>query len=790
MIAEGTAAQPIVFTSINDARYGGGGTFDTPNSGATVSAKAGDWAGFYFWPTSSGSFDQTRLTFGGGSSAIEGGFANFDAIEIHQAKVRIADSTLENNASGADGSNRNGRLSNDAATIFVLGAQPVIVNNIIQNNAGAAVSVDVDSLNSQLVPDWGRSTGAVASYSQFDDNHGPLVRLNAIGGNGINGMVVRGGILETSSIWDDVDIVHVVKGNVTVPNFQSVGGLRMQSSPTQSLVIKMTAGAGFAASGSPGDITDRIGGELQILGTPNHPVIITSIKDDTVGAGLTPSSQPDNDTNGDGNASSPAPGDWNSVLLDQYSNDRNVAMLNEAEPALTGGLGTNETPPRSQSLGQLAANQQSGDDNLRLGFQVNGSISPDHPQDVDTYNFEGAAGTQVFISVTNTSPALDAVVELVDANGNVLARSDQALAEQKNAKANGDPLQAGPMLTGLSPNNLAQPLQASQTGVAGLGLENYWSTNPYDPGFRVTLPGPAGVNNYYVRIYAKGATDANGNPIPGVTYMPNVGSTTAKSHGLAGGQYQLQVRLQQMVEVPGSTVQNADIRFATNGIDVEGLPAHSPLIANTSVAAGVATTTGANTPVNNLPAQNLGDLITTDTSSLNAAGNLAALNSVQWYKFNLTYAQIQVIGGFSGGAKTWSTVFDVGYADGLTRPDTEIDVYDSAGNLIYVGRDSNVADQQPQPGAGLDSGGLAHSSFGQLDPYIGPVQLQTGTPGSAQTYYVAIHSSNVLPSALTPRSRAARPTTWCIWSRSIRSSGFPKTTSAPSAVRRRRIPPR
>src|SRR5581483_8022411 len=111
--------------------------------------------------------------------------------------------------------------------------------------------------------------------------------------------------------------------------------------------------------------------------------------------------------------------------------------------------------------------------------------------------------------------------------------------------------------------------------------------------------------------------------------------------------------------------------------------------------------------------------------------------AVQWYTFNLTYAQIQAIGGLSGGGKTWSTVFDVGYADGLTRPDTEIDVYDAAGNLIYVGRDSNVPDQQPQPLTGLDTNSLSHSSFGQLDPYIGPVQLPTGTPGNTTTYYVA-----------------------------------------------------
>ncbi|MGH7138893.1 MAG: hypothetical protein ACREHD_24370, partial [Pirellulales bacterium] len=113
--------------------------------------------------------------------------------------------------------------------------------------------------------------------------------------------------------------------------------------------------------------------------------------------------------------------------------------------------------------------------------------------------------------------------------------------------------------------------------------------------------------------------------------------------------------------------------------------------------------------------------------------------------FQLTY---QEVGFLANG--TWSTVFDVGYADGLTRPDTEIDVYDSTGKLIYVGRNSNVTDQQPQPGMGQDTTNLSHSSFGTLDPYIGPAQLPAGSnnnPG-VSTYYVAIHSSATLPTAL------------------------------------------
>ena len=50
------------------------------------------------------------------------------------------------------------------------------------------------------------------------------------------------------------------------------------------------------ATGAPLDIANRIGGSVQVLGTPNHPVILTSLNDTTVGAGVTPSGRPQADT--------------------------------------------------------------------------------------------------------------------------------------------------------------------------------------------------------------------------------------------------------------------------------------------------------------------------------------------------------------------------------------------------------------------------------------------------------------------------------------------------------------
>ncbi len=106
-------------------------------------------------------------------------------------------------------------------------------------------------------------------------------------------MEVRGATLDTQSVWDDTDIVHVLQSNIDIPNFESTGGLELKSSPTQSLVVKLAGQeAGFTAGGQPLDISNRIGGTLQILGMPGHPVVLTALGDNTVGAGVDLSGNP------------------------------------------------------------------------------------------------------------------------------------------------------------------------------------------------------------------------------------------------------------------------------------------------------------------------------------------------------------------------------------------------------------------------------------------------------------------------------------------------------------------
>ncbi|RMF98938.1 MAG: hypothetical protein D6741_09015, partial [Planctomycetota bacterium] len=803
----------VVFTSVLDNRYGAGGTFDTAQNTSGQAPAAGDWGGLNFGPTAEGSIDEAIIAYAGGQTRIEGGFAGFDPIEIRQAHVRVANTRFEHNAASRAG-DRNGRGFISPATIYVRGAQPIIVDNQFIDNQGHIVSIDVNSLNWQEVPDWGRSTGPIAAYDRYDGNQGPLVRANRMEGNAVNGMEVRGGNLTTEGVWDDTDIVHVLYDEIVVPNFHHYGGLRLQSSPEQSLVVKLQgADAGITASGRPLEIDDRIGGVVQIVGMPGAPVVLTSLSDDTVGAGLNLRGEPQFDTNGNG-PSVGSPGEWRSIRFDRYSHDRNVAIINEAEPATGATSDRNAYPATAQNLGQLAPMDKAGDDNLRLGFDVHGAIRFDARNDADVYSFDAPAGTEVWIDIDRTTYALDAVVELIDADGNVLARSDNSPSERSDAEVDG---------IGLAMDRDPWLRHDNQGVGAGEDLRfDFYTINERDPGMRLVLPGKEGeVRTYYVRVRSNlkiGGIKAGNQLADGAQFLvsdafqtvvfefdkdgslsdPNavavaindgmsaadvagaiaaainaaaaskqlelsarvsgddvaidgvhVGLNTLQS-GLVNlantaGEYQMQIRIREMQEVAGSTVRYADIRYATDGVEVLGFPQHHPLLGETSE-----TTANNNTQAN---AQDIGNLLAVDQNTISLAGSLSGATDVDWYRLTVDYEGIQSIGGINDAGSLWSAIFDIDYADGMARPDLSMWVFDSSGRLILAGENSNVGDDQPDPLDTMTIEKLDRGSVGARDPFIGTVTLPEG---NGQVYYIAVTSTLAVPQALNDANPLTR----------------------------------
>ncbi len=705
-IAEGADGYEIIFTSLEDDTYGAGGTFDAASNGQAQTPGPGNWGGFYFNPTSRGSIDQARVLYAGGSVAIEGGFGYFAPVDVRQATVRITNTLFQNNTAHT-AENRNGRGEiEEPAVIHVLFSQPVIAGNTFIDNLAPVVSIDVNSLNYLNVADWGRATREAGAFDQYGDNQGPLVRENRMSGNSINGMIVRGGNLTTEGVWDDTDIVHVLYDEIVVSNLCTYGGLRLQSSADQSLVVKLSGSdAGLTATGRPLEIHDRIGGTIQVLGTSSRPVVFTDLADDTVGAGLTPDNRTVLDTDNTLDSTGSTDGAWRSIQLQEYSNDRNVAILNEAEPATIADADANANPGTAEWIGQLADENKGGDESLRMGFEVHGTIALDRPDDIDVYSFQGYAGSEVWIQLDRTTFALDTVVELLDADGNVLARSDNWRDEAEDPS-----LLFGSALT----------LEGDDWG-----YEDVYSVNPRDAGMRVALPGPEGLQRtYYIRVSSAAPS------------APDAHQTS--------GAYQLQVRLRKVYEHPGSTIRYADIRYATDGIEVLGLPGHSPLGSDIYETEAPDNPTAVSNDTFNV-AQSLGNLLQSDQNAITVGGFLDDYQDVDWYKLDLDYGDtIQRISDFTTEGSVYPVTFDLDYADGLVRPDTTLWIFDETGTLILQGTDSGIVDDQPDPTAGTNLDDLSRGSVGARDPFIGPVYLLEG-----HTYYVAVTSTGATASAVT-----------------------------------------
>ncbi len=1036
LLAEGTDSLPIVMTSINDNTYGFGGTFDTASNLGKTAAKPGDWGGIYINPGSSASIDYNRIRFAGGTTRVEGGFASFNAIEDQQGDLRLTNSRIERSADGTEANTANstriGRGTNAAGTIFVRGAQPVILNNRINDNEGAAINIDVNSLNSDYVNDPGRSTGALGIVGDFPENQGALVRGNRLSRNNINGMLIRGQTLTTQSVWNDTDIVHVIQSTITSDNFYTFGGLQLNSSPNQSLVVKFggtTTAAGLNATGTPLDISDRIGGSIQIVGQPGFPVVLTAIGDDSVGAGFGIDGKPnfDTDNNGadSGNTSdgdvvlptgpevdrgilidndvdvntpgffsfrplaggggsfgsgggitaqgtsqlfinqnvifaytnyidvgsdgqaiplasttitqqptlvapdlvvstgtfvgnnnatvrwrvesrfnngvsklfnnlflesdqplgnirfinyldediqSPSydflyltgtpgksdfraytidsaerigfshggfyepgtnlvnatylgfaadqyrdlanaiettgtnydvagninltnlpsindsvlgqvyglgdvttalawqfdpassngqvttflelvpqaiqkaatPGAWNGVSMQTYSNDRNVGVQNERESARANAPSVNDLPANAQYLGQLAKTPNSGDENTRLGFQIQGVINK--PSDVDVYSFSANGGTEVWLDIDRTGSELDTVVELISADGQILTISDNSYLEETQAASN-------PIYSVLNGNS-ANPLRRSSLSVfpqtsRGEARDDY-STNLKDAGLRVILPGQASVASlYHVRVRSS-------NQYPGQpANTPALSDPASVGQGRSKGPYQLQIRLNEQQEFPGSYIGYADVKFATNGITLNGLPRHSPLVGESGEIGGDPTSPTNNTtgPNNTFgTAQELGNLLQTDRKTISVSGSLASSNDVDWFTFTIDYPSL-----VSPLSRYLSTVFDLDYSDGIGRADAAMYLFrpnaaNTEGTLVQFGNNSNILDDRATSLPGADNTDLGRGSTGTLDPYIGNVELPAGR------YYLAVTNRTQVPRVLADRLNNATGT--------------------------------
>ena len=811
LLAEADETNPIVFTSSLDDRFGAGGSFDTNNDGSSTGPDRGDWSGIYASPNSNLSFDHVLLANAGGISLLRGGLARgFAPVELTQAEARITNSRFESNDTGQDGAGPAGRFGllslngvqvgdpadprhvRDAiSTILVRGSQPVIVGNTFYDNRGTIINIDVESMGANHRVDPGRSTGDIDRFSGLDDNFGPLIRYNRYenvvassidrndNNSQLSGLEIRGGHITTETIFDDTDIAHLLFDHIEVGNFESSGGLILKSRPDESLVVKFSGpgtpnsaneGTGITASGKQGD-SARIGGTVHVLGLPGAPVVLTSIHDDAVGAGMSPDGSSFGDHDGDGVASRPQPNDWRGIYLDEFSNDTNLLVLPELELLTEVPPGLNSTVDNAQYLGELSSDAFTADHARRAGFEVHGYLGGF--TDIDAYSFTASPGTPVWVDIDATTFTLDTVIEILDANGTVLARSDNSFDE--TAEVN--PADVSVFDSSLEQDGVISSLQAEPefyTDRNDFGLySDFGSYNTRDAGIHLSLPGnttdPSARSVYFLRVRS-----ASLNP-------------DDAAGGITGGHYRMQLRLTEEQAFPGSLVRFADIRYANHGIHAQGLMSSSPLLgearenevrvqAEFSPIVPLLPSSGYQA-YNNVPvgssvgsgAQYLGNLSSSQRGVLSVGGTLGHPgngNPTQYDADDVDFYQIDVDG-------SQSVVFDVDFADGFNRYDTNISIFfdedgapqagdldSKAPRLIFFGSASNVLEDLPSAlGADSELEQLVRGSLTTNDPFVGPVTLVEGDVpvglGGANrtrgvgTYYVAITEGDRQPSSLT-----------------------------------------
>jgi len=153
-------------------------------------------------------------------------------------------------------------------------------------------------------------------------------------GNGLNGIdVPPGGFGITSNVtWRDLGLSYVIR-NGALQVQTAAGALTILDGVSVKLDGTPT-GPGFGRFGSVNSSRP-----VSILGTAARPVIFTSLKDDSVGG----------DTNANGAANAPAPGDWHSISIGapptitmqnaifryggQFQNGGNTIMVSANSPA-------------------------------------------------------------------------------------------------------------------------------------------------------------------------------------------------------------------------------------------------------------------------------------------------------------------------------------------------------------------------------------------------------------------------------------------------------------------------